>query len=200
MELIGKLVPSLKKASSDFTFDYIHKKSCLTLLCHSQDLNQIVAVKFPNRSHYISIKLARDYLQATRRLIDYKFSPSVLKDAYVLNVLISDKLTKSCFELISTSDNNMDMVFNPNRRKTNYDIILGTILKSIYSKSVKWIDKIKKSFRKPVIKNVKSYHGSKEFKDYIEPYGPVKKKIKVLEKASNYLEIRYKKFLKQGRS
>lgn len=194
MELIPGLMGPLSKIG--FTFDQPFKLNCSTLLCDSQNLNQIVAVKFPNRRHYISTKLARDYLKSTRRLIEYKFSPAFLKEAFILNVLISDKLTKSSFKLISPEGRNMDMLFNPKR--TNNDIILGTILKSLYTKCENWENKVKSNCKKPIIEYKDSQYGSIETKTYIKPYGEVAKKIKDLEKASNYLEITYKNFLNKG--
>ena len=181
----------------DFQFEYIHKKDCLTCVMYSQILNQIVIIKFPNRKHYISKKIARDYLQSNRKIIENKFGKSICREVYILNILISDRLTNNSFDLISSNSNkNMDMIFNP--KKTNNEKIIGTILKALATKCKKWYDKFKTSCKKPHSKFVDTPQGSLHIDKTIRPYGVVLKKIKALENASNILEFSYKKLLREG--
>ena len=181
----------------DFQFEYIHKKDCLTCFMYSKTLNQIVIIKFPNRKHYISKKIAQGYLQSNRKIIENKLGKSLCRDVYILNILISNRLTNNTFELISSNNKNMDMVFKPNKKTTN-EKILSAILKALTTKCKSWHDKIKTRCKQPHSKFVNTLQGSYQVDKTIRPYGAVLEKIKVLENASNFLEFSYKKLERGG--
>ena len=165
MEILGMLIFHLKKASSDFQFHSYHKKSCLLYIMYSRILNQVIALKFPNRRHYISGGMARQYLQSTRRTSEDTLGKSTIRDTYVLNILISDRLTEQCTRDIvkKSTDKNLDMAFNPKR--TSEEEILRVILGALATKFRSWRNEL--------------YDGCKKKK--VKPYGHVKDKIDALD-------------------
>jgi len=168
MQKLGKLISVIKKVSHDFQFYDICKKSCMTYIMYSHNLNQIIAIKIPNRSHYISKELARIYLQSTRKSIEKILGESICKKSYVLNVLISNNLTKSCFELVAIDQDkkNLDMLFNI-KKPSDEEKILSTIFKALSTKCQSWVLQIK--------------NGCKNLN--VEPFKDVKKKIQDIERA-----------------
>lgn len=178
MQKLGKLIYTLRKASSDFQFSSVHKKSCMTYLMYSAKLNQIVAIKIPNREFYITKGLALKYLQFTRKTLFKEYGQSICKKAYVLNILISDKLTKSCYELIAidVDKKNFDMLFIP-KKPSDEEIILGAIFEALSTKCQSWITHIKTGCKN---KN-------------IAPFNDVRNKIKDIEKAA---DIFHQEFLR----
>lgn len=139
---------------------------------YSLKLNQIIAVKFPNREHYITKGIARQYLQSTRKTIFSELDSSICENAYVLNVLISSRLTKSCFELITSGNqNNMDMLFNP--KKTKEKEILCIIYQALATKCKTWSNSIKQG-----CKNKK-----------VNPFRKVKDKIQDIDRAADIFEV-----------
>lgn len=167
--IVGRLSFILKQASDDFYFDDFHKSGCWTMFCCSPRLNQVIVIKFPSRVHYITKKLARQYLQNTRKLVEEKVGTAFFKKAYVLNVLISSQISQPCcLELadIKYDQRNLDMVFNP--REVSEIKIVQAICKALATKTGSWHDKIRQTC---VDKKIK-------------PYGNRQLKIKYLNHAS----------------
>ena len=188
MELLGKLIYYLKKASPDFQFHNSFKKSCSTYIMYSQKLNQVIIVKFPNREHYISPRLATKYLEASRENARKTLRLPHNHNIYILNILISDRLTKSCSSLVTSGNHeNMNMLFNPRRTK-NIEI-LRTIFGALAKKFRTWCSQIKKSCNKPISKYHSTSKGIIRKDKIIEPYGPVKEKIANLDRAADILEV-----------
>jgi hypothetical protein len=173
MDPLGRVIGVCKKASPDFKYFPVAKKSCMTHILYSSRLNQIIAIKFPNREHYIPKNIAFSYLQSTRKTILAELGKSVCRDAYVLNILISNRLTKSRFDLITTDDKkkNMDMLFNP--KKTKDKEILKAIFQALATKGRRWLKRIKERC---------------EDKKII-PFSEVRRKIKDIERAIDIFHL-----------
>ena len=69
LDTLSKLITILKKASPDFEFMSNHKSGLMTHIAYSEVMNQIIAIKFPNRKDYISPGTALKYLQGTQKVI-----------------------------------------------------------------------------------------------------------------------------------
>jgi len=183
LDIRGALINNLKRISVDFEFFDYHRFNCSTYIMYSPSLNQIIAIKFPTREHYIPPSLAQKYLQRTRECIENKVGNGC-KKAYTLNILISDRLTKSCFDLISTKSmqKNMDMLFNP--RKTKDKEILATIFKALFTKFKKWSDEVRNGCKKS---------------DKKRPYGAILDKINELERVAYRFESKHYENKKGGK-
>lgn len=155
---------------------------------YSQKLNQIVIVKFPSREHYISPGLASKYLEASRKTAEKTLRLPRNHDIYVLNILISDRLTKSCSSLVTSGNHeNMNMLFNPKR--TMDMEILCTISKALAKKFRNWSNQIKKKCNEPIPKYHSTSKGMIRVDKRIEPYGPLREKIADIDRAADILEV-----------
>jgi len=118
-----------------------------------------------------------------------------IKTAHVLNVLISVKLTKGCFNLITTGNektNIMNMLFNPKRMSDNE--IVCKILKALIIKFRMWNASLKKSSEKNCIAEVKSINGFVQIDKKFHPYGPFLDKMKNLKHADEVLTTYYYRY------
>ncbi len=165
--VIGKIIKILKKADNSFEILTFHKSGCMLYIIVSMNLKQIVAIKISNRKHYITKALASRYLQNTRKTIDGAITDKLRKDAYILNILMGDQISPSCYDLVKVTHGlkNLDMVYN--LKKIDDAKIIQGICNSLYHKTETWIEKIKKSC---------SDKG-------IRPYGKQKMTIKRLDAA-----------------
>lgn len=131
--------------------------------------------------------MAHKYIEASRLKLQKQFPNDTYRSCYILNILISDRLTKSCFDLITPGKlENMDMLFNP--KKTSNKEIVSTILQALATKFRSWSDQLKKSCNKPHYEYKNTSKGTVRIDKRIEPYGPIREKIENIDRAADILE------------
>ena len=170
--VVGKIISITKKTDFAFEMETISRRGSMLYVIILPNIRQIIALKVTSREHCITRSLAFKYLQSTRRTLDDIISPKLRKEAYVLNILVGDAISKSCYELLSKEhrqkqniDKNMDMVFS-SKRKDDSEII-QSICKWLYLKTQHWKDKIEYKCKRQAV----------------PPYGQTKMTLKRLEKA-----------------
>ena len=171
VEIISRLTVILNRASHDFTFGNYHKSGCMTYYGFSYNLNQIIFLKYPLRKDYISPATARKYLQGSQKILEDVFGKKILESnkPFFLNIIISEKLTKSCIDMkgLSPVQRKMDMLFNP--RFIKDEEIVCVICRALYKKINLWRESIERTFKKKGLK----------------PYKEHNKKISLLKDAEN---------------
>jgi len=166
----------------------VFKKGCSTHMWYSSRLKQIVVIKFPSRKHYISPKQAGTYLENSRKDARKMLCSEKAEGIYILNILIGEQLTKSCYKLVKPGENeNMNMIFNP--KITDTDEIFGTITRALATKFRAWAESIKKSCNRKRLVYHETSNGKIRKVKKIKPYGPVKRQIADLERAADILEV-----------
>ena len=127
-DIFPNLVNVLKYANGRLPPNLTVMTDLTTRVIYSENLNQIIIFKFPSRKAYISQATVRKYLQFNRTYLKENFAPKILNKAYVLNIVVSEQITKpackSCKSLGNYKQRNKDMAFNP--KYTDGNIILNT--------------------------------------------------------------------------
>lgn len=198
MDFLGAIISALRHAYpvNDLIYEPYFKKGCATHILISNKLNQATVIKIPSREHYITKSLAHKYLEASRLLLQQKLGLKKYQQVYILNVLISDKISKSCYELVKPPAlENMDMIFNS--KKLTKEEILAAICKALSTKFSLWAQSIKKTATKPKKEIQQTRYGIKEVVRRIKPYGPVLEQIRDIEQAADRLKSKQLEFSKK---
>jgi len=170
---------------NDLVYNTVYKKGCFTHMWYSSRLKQVVVIKLPSRKHYIAPKQAGTYLKNSRKdVLDMLYSEKA-EGVYILNILIGNQLTKSCYKLVKPGeDEHMNMIFNP--KITDTDEIFSTITQALATKFRSWAESIKKSCNRPKMVYHETSKGRIRTEKRIKPYGHVKRQIADLGACCRY--------------
>lgn len=165
IELLKNLESYFRNQLPKFEYKSNQRDNCIIFF--SKNFNQILCIKYAARKHYISEGLAWRYLERSRNEMRRVCGQNLYSTAYILNILIGDNLTKSCFNLSSINKKgnyrNIDMVFCT--KFIFEDKIASIITRALSQKFEMWSRSIKSSLHS---KNMK------------EPFGVVKDKLEDL--------------------
>jgi len=157
----------------DFSYKYLRREHLH--IFSSRTLNQIICIKRTQRKDCVTLARARQYLETNLNAVERKLGKPFVRDAYILNVLIADNLSKNCYSLAGVDRlveaRKMVMVFSTRRSPSKW--ITNTIFRAIATKFDRWQKEIRKTLRE---------------KNISEPYGKLKEQLDCIDNVLNGIE------------